>query len=71
LGKPWHISFMVANYRSYVKLAEKLAKIAPGSSEKQVLLQNSGSEAIENAIKIAGQATDRYVIDLLWELIPW
>ena len=62
LRKLWHISFMVANYRSYVELAEKLAKIAPGSSEKQVLLQNSGSEAIENAIKIARQATDRYVI---------
>lgn len=63
LRKLWHVCFMVMNYRPYVELAEKLAKIAPGGSEKQVLLQNSGSEAIENAIKIARQVTGRiYVI---------
>ncbi len=63
LRKLWHTCFMVVNYRPYVELAEKLAKIAPGSSEKMVLLQNSGSEAIENAIKVARQVTGRpYVI---------
>lgn len=62
LRKLWHICFMVANYKPYVELAEKLAKIAPGTSEKQVLLQNSGSEASENAIKIARQVTGRAVV---------
>lgn len=62
LRKLWHISFMVANYEPYVELAEKLAKIAPGTSEKQVLLQNSGSEASENAIKIARQVTGKAVV---------
>jgi len=63
LRKLWHVCVMVMNYRPYVELAEKLAKISPGGSEKQVLLQNSGSEAIENAIKIARQVTGRiYVI---------
>ena len=62
LKKLWHVCIMVMNYAPYVELAEKLAKIAPGSSEKQVLLQNSGSEAVENAIKIARQVTGRYYI---------
>ncbi|MEM0295605.1 MAG: aspartate aminotransferase family protein [Candidatus Korarchaeum sp.] len=63
LRKLWHMCFMVVNYRPYVELAEELAKIAPGSSEKMVLLQNSGSEAIENAIKVAKQVTGRpYVV---------
>jgi len=62
LKKLWHVCFMVMNYKSYIELAEKLAKIAPGSSQKQVLLQNTGSEAVENAIKIARQVTGRYYI---------
>ncbi|MEM4912737.1 MAG: aspartate aminotransferase family protein [Desulfurococcaceae archaeon] len=62
LHKLWHICFMVANYPTYVELAERLAKIAPGSYEKKVLLQNSGSEAVENAIKIARQVTGKYIV---------
>jgi len=62
LKKLWHVCIMVMNYAPYVELAEKLAKIAPGTSEKQVLLQNSGSEAVENAIKIARQVTGKYYI---------
>lgn len=62
LSKLWHICFMVANYSPYVELAEKLAKLAPGSFEKKVLLQNSGSEAVENAVKIARQVTGRHIV---------
>jgi len=63
LKKLWHISFMVANYKPYVELARKLAEITPGRFEKQVILQNSGSEAIENAIKIVRQVSGRpYII---------
>lgn len=59
LRKLWHISFMVANYKPYVELAKRLSEIAPGKSEKQVILQNSGSEAVENAIKAVRQVTRR------------
>ncbi|MEM2021584.1 MAG: aspartate aminotransferase family protein [Zestosphaera sp.] len=62
LKKLWHVCFMTANYKPYVELAERLAKIAPGPSEKQVLLQNSGSEATENAIKIVRQVTGKAVV---------
>ena len=54
---------MVTSYPSYVELAERLAKIAPGSSDKQVMLANSGAEAVENAIKIARQQTAKpYIV---------
>jgi 4-aminobutyrate aminotransferase len=40
-------------YREVVDLAEKLAKIAPGESEKKVYFGNSGAEAVEAAVKLA------------------
>ena len=47
-------------YNPYqVMLAEKLASIAPGSSEKKVFFANSGTEANEAALKLAKQATGR------------
>ena len=52
LDKFIHICFMVSPYESYLKLAEEMAKIAPGKMTKSIFL-NSGSEAIENALKIA------------------
>jgi len=44
---------------AYVRLARRLCEITPGSFAKKALLINSGAEAIENAIKIARQATGR------------
>ncbi|ACN13546.1 putative 4-aminobutyrate aminotransferase [Desulforapulum autotrophicum HRM2] len=38
---------------SYIKLAQKLCKLEPGSFEKRAMFANSGAEAVENAIKIA------------------
>ena len=38
-------------YEPYIELAEKLAALAPGSFDKQVLFLNSGAEAVENAVK--------------------
>lgn len=46
-------------YEPYIGLAEKLAKLAPGEHGKKVLLQNSGAEAVENAVKIARKYTKR------------
>ncbi len=40
-------------------LAEKLTEITPGEFEKQVFLCNSGTEAIETALKLARYATGR------------
>lgn len=54
-----HPGFNVMMYEPYIELAEKLADIAPGSAEKQVLLINSGAEAVENAVKIARKYTKR------------
>lgn len=54
-----HTGFNVMMYESYIELAEKLAALAPGDHEKKVLLQNSGAEAVENAVKIARKYTKR------------
>ncbi len=54
-----HTCFMVTPYESYVRLAEKLNALAPGTTPKKTLLLNSGAEAVENAIKIARAYTHR------------
>ncbi len=52
LGQLTHTSYMVATYGPYTALAERMAKICPPGLTKSIFL-NSGSEAIENAVKIA------------------
>ncbi|MGZ3505804.1 MAG: 4-aminobutyrate--2-oxoglutarate transaminase [Vulcanimicrobiaceae bacterium] len=54
-----HTCFQVAMYEPYVELAEKLGRIAPGPSPKKTLLLTTGSEATENAVKIAREYTGR------------
>ena len=54
-----HTCFHVATYEPYVELAEKLAELFPHGEQTKVLLINSGAEAVENAVKIARQATGR------------
>lgn len=54
-----HTGFNVMMYEPYIELAEKLAQLAPGSHEKQVMFLNSGAEAVENAVKIARKYTGR------------
>lgn len=54
-----HTCFSVAQYESYVQLAEKLNRITPGSFAKKTMLANSGAEAVENAVKIARHFTKR------------
>lgn len=54
-----HTCFPVAAYEPYVQLCEQLATLFPHGKSTKVLLTNSGAEAIENAIKIARQATGR------------
>jgi 4-aminobutyrate aminotransferase/(S)-3-amino-2-methylpropionate transaminase len=54
-----HTSFQVVPYEPYVALAEKLNALAPGDFAKKTLLVTTGSEAVENAVKIARAATGR------------
>jgi 4-aminobutyrate aminotransferase len=46
-------------YEPMATLAEKLCRLAPGASDKKVFLTNSGTEAVEAAIKLARYATKR------------
>jgi 4-aminobutyrate aminotransferase/(S)-3-amino-2-methylpropionate transaminase len=57
-----HLCFMVTLYEPYVELARKLNEIVPGSFPKKTILFNSGSEAVDNAMKIARVATGRRAI---------
>ena len=54
-----HLCFAVGMHESYVELAERLNRIAPGASPKKTFLVNTGAEAVENAVKIARVATGR------------
>ena len=54
-----HTCFMVTPYDGYVRLAEKLNALAPGSSPKKTMFVNSGAEGVENAVKIARAYTHR------------
>lgn len=59
LEKFSHTCIHVAMYEDYISVAERLNKLAPGNSEKRTLLMNSGSEIVENAIKVARRYTGR------------
>ncbi|MEO8089601.1 MAG: acetyl ornithine aminotransferase family protein [Gemmatimonadales bacterium] len=49
-------------YEGMATLCERLAKVAPGRAKKRVFLTNSGTEAVEAAIKLARYATRRTAI---------
>ena len=54
-----HTCFMVTPYAGYLEVCERLAELTPGDHAKKSALFNSGSEAVENAMKIARVATGR------------
>jgi 4-aminobutyrate aminotransferase len=54
-----HMSGTDFYYPNMVELAQKLAGIAPGASPKRVYFGNSGTEAVEAAIKLARYHTRR------------
>ncbi len=58
-GALLHTCIHVATYEPYVALCEKLVEILPHGPNTKAMLTNSGAEAVENAIKIARQATGR------------
>jgi 4-aminobutyrate aminotransferase / (S)-3-amino-2-methylpropionate transaminase / 5-aminovalerate transaminase len=57
-----HTCFMVTPYEEYVAVAEQLNRLAPGSGQKRSVLFNSGSEAVENAVKIARSHTKKSAV---------
>ncbi|MGH9558370.1 MAG: acetyl ornithine aminotransferase family protein [Bryobacteraceae bacterium] len=54
-----HMSGTDFYYENMVQLAEKIAALAPGGEPKKVYFGNSGTEAIEAAIKLARYRTGR------------
>lgn len=59
LDKIVHTCFGAVMNEPFIRLSEKLAEITPGNFEKKTSLFNSGSEAVDNAIKIARAYTKR------------
>ena len=57
-----HTCFMVTPYAGYVQLAEELNARAPGNFPKKTFFVSAGSEAVENAVKIARYFTRRQAI---------
>ena len=58
-GRFLHICGSDFYFEGFAALCERLAKLAPGPSQKRVFLANSGTEAVEGAIKLARHATGR------------
>ncbi len=54
-----HLCFQVTSYEPYVEVAEALNRIAPIAAPVKTLLLTTGSEATENAVKIARAYTGR------------
>ena len=54
-----HMSGTDFYYENMVELAEKLASLAPGDTPKRVYFGNSGTEAVEAAMKMARYHTGR------------
>lgn len=61
-GKYIHTSFNVVTYEPYIELCEKLVEILPHGENTKAMLVSTGAEAVENAIKIARQATGRQAV---------
>jgi len=57
-----HTCFLATPYEPYLEVAETLNRITPGDHEKRTALFNTGSEALENAVKYARTATGRSAV---------
>jgi 4-aminobutyrate aminotransferase / (S)-3-amino-2-methylpropionate transaminase / 5-aminovalerate transaminase len=59
LARFTHTCFLATPYEGYIAVAEILNRLTPGTHEKRTALFNTGSEAVENAVKYARAATQR------------
>jgi 4-aminobutyrate aminotransferase len=57
-----HMSGTDFFYEVEIELAERLTKLAPGDTAKQIFLTNSGTESVEAAFKLARYATRRHQV---------
>ena len=57
-----HTCFLVNPYESYIAVCEQLNRLAPIAGPARTVLFNTGSEAVENAIKVARTVTGRPAI---------
>jgi 4-aminobutyrate aminotransferase/(S)-3-amino-2-methylpropionate transaminase len=60
-----HTCFLVTQYEGFVDVAAALNRLTPGDHPKKTALFTTGSEAVENAIKIARTATGRPAVVVL------
>ncbi|MDQ3698948.1 MAG: acetyl ornithine aminotransferase family protein [Gemmatimonadota bacterium] len=58
-GRFLHICGSDFYYEGFAALCEQLSALAPGKTPKRVFLTNSGTEAVEGAIKLARYTTGR------------
>lgn len=61
-GRLQHVCMHIATYEGYVAVCEVMARLVPHGEHTKALLLNSGAEAVENAVKIARQATGRQAV---------
>lgn len=54
-----HACFQVTMYEPYLRLAERLNRLAPGDTPRKTIFLTTGAEAVENAVKIARAYTKR------------
>jgi 4-aminobutyrate aminotransferase/(S)-3-amino-2-methylpropionate transaminase len=54
-----HTDFTVVPYETYVELAERLCALVPITAERRAAFFNAGTEAVENAVKLARLHTGR------------
>src|SRR5581483_8492437 len=57
-----HTDFTVVPYETYAALAERLLALAPFTGSAKAAFFNSGTEAVENAVKFARAATGRIAV---------
>jgi len=54
-----HVCALVATYEPYVRLAEVLNEIVPGTFRKKTIFANSGAESVEYAVHLSRKYTGR------------
>ena len=54
-----HVCALVATYEPYVRLAELLNEITPGTFKKKTIFANSGAESVEHAVQLSRKHTGR------------
>jgi 4-aminobutyrate aminotransferase/(S)-3-amino-2-methylpropionate transaminase len=57
-----HTDFTVVPYELYVEVAERLGALVPISGETRAAFFNAGTEAVENAVKLARLHTRRHAV---------